>query len=37
MEAQAVSRVQRIGQKSPTVVHYVIVENTIESRMYVFL
>ena len=37
MEAQAVSRVQRIGQTSPTVVHYVIVENTIESRMYVFI
>ena len=37
MEAQAVSRVQRIGQTNPTVVHYIIVENTIESRMYVFI
>ena len=33
MEAQAVSRVQRIGQQMPSFVHYVIVENTIESKM----
>ena len=33
MEAQAVSRVQRIGQYLPSSVHYVIVENTIESKM----
>ena len=34
MEAQAVGRVQRIGQKTPTVVHYIVVKDSIESKMW---
>lgn len=34
VEAQAVSRVKRIGQRFESDVHYVIVDGTIESRMY---
>ena len=37
MEAQAVARVQRIGQTQETFVHYVIADNTIESKMCVLL
>ena len=33
MEAQAVARVQRIGQKNETYVHYIIADDTIESKM----
>lgn len=37
MEAQAVARVQRIGQTQETCVHYVIADDTIESKMWVFV
>ena len=37
MEAQAVARVQRIGQTQETFVHYVIADDTIESKMWVFV
>ena len=33
VEAQAVSRVKRIGQRFVSYVHYVLVDGTIESRM----
>lgn len=36
VEAQAVSRVKRIGQRFVSYVHYVLVDGTIESRMYGF-